>query len=143
MALPAEVLDPAISLVATYCATKVPAAHDDKLRIEYKVRGNTITIYECRPPWRAGPGGGSALSSGTRGPASGRSTRATETTVDWSTRSSNPCPTWRHCSASSTAEILEARRIDDEAAAIALERIRSDAAEEGEDGRWSRCWSSS
>lgn len=52
MALPAEVLDPAISLVATYCATKVPAEHDDKLRTEYKVRGNTITIYECRPPWR-------------------------------------------------------------------------------------------
>lgn len=58
MALPAEVLDPAISLVATYCATKVPAEHDDKLRTEYKVRGNAITIYECRPPWRRdfGPG---------------------------------------------------------------------------------------
>ena len=27
-----------------------------KLRIEYKVRGNTITIYECRPPWRKGIG---------------------------------------------------------------------------------------
>jgi len=26
--------------------------HDDKIRIEYKIRGNTITIYECRPPWR-------------------------------------------------------------------------------------------
>lgn len=51
MALPAEVSDPAISLVATYCATKVPAEHDDKLRVEYKVRGNSITIYECRPPW--------------------------------------------------------------------------------------------
>ena len=34
----------------------------------------------------------------------------------------------------STAEILEAHRIDDEAAAIALERIRSGAAEQGEDG---------
>jgi hypothetical protein len=52
MALPPEVLDPAISLIATYCATKVPAKHDGKLRIEYKVRGNTITIHECRPPWR-------------------------------------------------------------------------------------------
>ncbi len=52
MALPTEVSDPAISLIATYCATKVPAEHDDKLRIEYKVRGNTITLYECRPPWR-------------------------------------------------------------------------------------------
>lgn len=52
MALPTEILDPAISLIATYCATKVPAEHHDKLRIEYKVRGNTITVYECRPPWR-------------------------------------------------------------------------------------------
>jgi hypothetical protein len=52
VALPSEVLDPAVSLIATYCATKVPAKHDDKLIIEYKVRGNTITIYECRPPWR-------------------------------------------------------------------------------------------
>lgn len=34
----------------------------------------------------------------------------------------------------STAEILEARRIDDEAAAIAFDRIRSGAADEGEDG---------
>lgn len=34
----------------------------------------------------------------------------------------------------STAEVLEASRIDDEAAAIALKRIRSGAADEGEDG---------
>jgi hypothetical protein len=33
-----------------------------------------------------------------------------------------------------TTEVLEARRIDDEAAAIAVERIRSGAAEEKEDG---------
>lgn len=52
MALPTDVKDEATALVATYCATKVPSEHDDKIRIEYKVRGNTITIYECRPPWR-------------------------------------------------------------------------------------------
>jgi hypothetical protein len=52
MALPTEVKDEAIALVATYCATKVPSEHDDKIRIEYRVRGDTITIYECRPPWR-------------------------------------------------------------------------------------------
>ena len=48
-----------MSLIATYCATKVPAKHDSQLRIEYEVRGNTITIYECRPPWRQelGPDG--------------------------------------------------------------------------------------
>jgi Protein of unknown function (DUF3024) len=49
---PAEVMDEAIALVTTYCATKVLSEHDDKIRIEYKVRGKAITIYECRPPWR-------------------------------------------------------------------------------------------
>lgn len=34
MALPTEVKDDAIALVATYCATKVPSEHDDKIRIE-------------------------------------------------------------------------------------------------------------
>lgn len=52
MALPDDVKDDAIALVATYCATKIPSEHDDKIRLEYKVRGNTITIYERRPPWR-------------------------------------------------------------------------------------------
>jgi len=82
MALPPEVLDPAISVIATYCATKVPSEHDDMLKIEYKVHGNTITVYEGRPPWREdfGP----------------------DWTVDWRTRTSNPCTTWHRCSASST-----------------------------------------
>jgi Protein of unknown function (DUF3024) len=52
MALPTEVKDDAIALVTTYCATKIPSEHDSEIRIEYRVRGNTITIYECRPPWR-------------------------------------------------------------------------------------------
>ncbi|MGH2797419.1 MAG: DUF3024 domain-containing protein [Thermoleophilaceae bacterium] len=52
MALPDDVRDDAIALVATYCATKIPSEHDDKIRLEYKVRGRAITIYECRPPWR-------------------------------------------------------------------------------------------
>lgn len=52
MALPADVKDEAVPLVATYCATKIPSEHADQIRIEYKVCGNTITIYERRPPWR-------------------------------------------------------------------------------------------
>jgi hypothetical protein len=52
MPLPAQVLDPAKSLIATYCATRVPAEHDDELKIEYVARGSTITLYECRPPWQ-------------------------------------------------------------------------------------------
>lgn len=52
MALPAEVKDEAVPLVATYCATKIASEHADQIRIEHRIRGNTITIYECRPPWR-------------------------------------------------------------------------------------------
>ena len=95
VALPEEVKDEAIALVATYCATKVPAEHDDKIRIEYKVRGNTITIYECRPPWREdfGPDWTSMRICTIQWdpePASGPSTRGTETTVASTTRSSIP-----------------------------------------------------
>ncbi len=52
MALPADVKDEAIALVTTYCASQIPPEHADKIRIEYGLRGNTITLYECRPPWR-------------------------------------------------------------------------------------------
>jgi hypothetical protein len=52
MAMPAEVKQEAIAEVAKYCATSVPSELDDEIRIEYKVRGNTITILERRPPWR-------------------------------------------------------------------------------------------
>ncbi len=51
MALPTDIPEKAIALVATYCATKVPSERDDEIRIEYRVRGRAITIYECRPPW--------------------------------------------------------------------------------------------
>lgn len=55
--LPAAVKADAESLLVTYCATKVRAEHDDQLRIEYTIRGKTVTIYECRPLWheRLGP----------------------------------------------------------------------------------------
>ena len=50
--LPDDVKDDALGLVATYCATQVPSEHADAIRVEYTVRGNTITIHERRPPWR-------------------------------------------------------------------------------------------
>jgi hypothetical protein len=56
VAIPAAVKDVAVSQVATYCATKIPSEHADEIRIEYKVRGNAITLYERRPPWREGLG---------------------------------------------------------------------------------------
>lgn len=42
----------AIAQVAAYCATRVPADLDDEIQVEYELRGNTITLYERRPPWR-------------------------------------------------------------------------------------------
>ena len=52
MSLPDDVKDDALALVATYCATTVPSEHNDEIRIEHSIRGNTITIHERRPPWR-------------------------------------------------------------------------------------------
>ena len=41
----------ALAKVRRYCEQKVPARHRDELRVECAVRGKSITIYECRPPW--------------------------------------------------------------------------------------------
>ena len=43
--------DTALAAVRRYCDNKIPARHRDELRVECSVRGKTITIYECRPPW--------------------------------------------------------------------------------------------
>lgn len=43
--------DAALAAVRSFCENKIPAQHRDKLRVEHGVRGKTITIYECRPPW--------------------------------------------------------------------------------------------
>ncbi|MGH2698358.1 MAG: DUF3024 domain-containing protein [Actinomycetota bacterium] len=52
MPLPDDVKDDAIALVAMYCATTIPSELADEIRLEYKLRGRTITIYERRPLWR-------------------------------------------------------------------------------------------
>jgi len=43
--------------VAKYCDARVPVHAHDKIRIEYKIRGKSVTIFDCRPPWHesAGP----------------------------------------------------------------------------------------
>lgn len=41
----------ALAAVRRYCEEKVPARHRDELRVECDVRGRSITMYECRPPW--------------------------------------------------------------------------------------------
>lgn len=52
MPLPTAVKEAATAQVARYCVAKIPAEHADEIRIEYKLRGNALTIYESRPPWR-------------------------------------------------------------------------------------------
>jgi Protein of unknown function (DUF3024) len=37
--------------VGRYCEERVPSHLRDKLRIEYEIRGNSVTIVERRPPW--------------------------------------------------------------------------------------------
>ena len=34
-----------------YCAELVPPGVGDKIRMEYEIRGNMVTIIERRPPW--------------------------------------------------------------------------------------------
>ena len=38
--------------VGRYCEERVPSHLRDKIRIEYEIRGNSVTIVERRPPWR-------------------------------------------------------------------------------------------
>lgn len=35
-----------------YAARVVPPDFQDQIRIEVDIRGKTVTIVECRPPWR-------------------------------------------------------------------------------------------
>lgn len=41
-----------LARIRRYCESESPAEHRDRLRVEYRVRGRTVTIVECRPPWR-------------------------------------------------------------------------------------------
>ena len=47
----ATVPDIALAAIRRYCENKIPAKHRDEIRVECDVRGNNVTIYECRPPW--------------------------------------------------------------------------------------------
>lgn len=38
--------------VGRYCENRVPAHVRDKIKMEYEIRGNSVTIVERRPPWR-------------------------------------------------------------------------------------------
>lgn len=45
-----------LALVADYCASRSPAKYLDQMRVEYRTRGSTVTIVDCRPPWPGDPG---------------------------------------------------------------------------------------
>jgi len=37
--------------VGRYCEERVPSHLRDRIRMEYEIRGNSVTIVERRPPW--------------------------------------------------------------------------------------------
>jgi DUF3024 family protein len=40
-----------LARIARYCEAKVPAHLRDEARVEMGVRGGSVTIFDCRPPW--------------------------------------------------------------------------------------------
>lgn len=44
--------DTALAAVRRYCEDKIPPQHRHELRVDCVVRGRSITLFECRPPWR-------------------------------------------------------------------------------------------
>jgi hypothetical protein len=37
--------------IRKYCRARVPASFRNQIRVEAAVRGSSVSIYECRPPW--------------------------------------------------------------------------------------------
>ncbi len=52
----ARVSELAVVAVRRFCEQRVRPEIRDKLRYDVETRGKAITIFECRPPWRAGIG---------------------------------------------------------------------------------------
>ena len=46
------VLDLDLGKIHKYCAERFPLGFLDRIRLEATVRGRSVTIFECRPPWR-------------------------------------------------------------------------------------------
>ena len=40
-----------VAKIRKYCRARVPPSFRDQIRIEAGVRGSSVSIYECRPPW--------------------------------------------------------------------------------------------
>jgi hypothetical protein len=41
----------ALAAIRRFCQANSPAEHAHELRVEYSIRGKSVTLYECRPPW--------------------------------------------------------------------------------------------
>lgn len=42
-----------LARIRAYCAQRVPAQYLSEARVEATVRGRSVTIFDCRPPWHA------------------------------------------------------------------------------------------
>jgi hypothetical protein len=52
MPLPELVRAVAEKKLTHFCSQRIPEHTRDQVRLEYRVRGNSITLLEKRPPWR-------------------------------------------------------------------------------------------
>lgn len=53
-----SVPDTDLARITRFCDAEVPARLRDQVRVEARVRGRTVTIVECRPPWDPTAGDG-------------------------------------------------------------------------------------
>lgn len=44
-----------LARIQRFCAGRVPLEFAEEIRVEHEVRGRSVTILECRPPWRPPP----------------------------------------------------------------------------------------
>jgi hypothetical protein len=43
-----------LARIRAYCEQRVPGSVREQVRIEASVRGKSVTIFDCRPPWHPG-----------------------------------------------------------------------------------------
>ncbi|GAC1532126.1 MAG: DUF3024 domain-containing protein [Acidimicrobiales bacterium] len=43
--------DTDLARIRAYCNAKIPSHLRGEARVEADVRGNSVTIFDCRPPW--------------------------------------------------------------------------------------------
>lgn len=51
MSLPPLVKQLAEKKLTRYCERRVPAELSNEIKIDYKIRGNSVTLFESRPYW--------------------------------------------------------------------------------------------